>query len=80
MIKEISLNEIPGRRYKDCKLQKDIMQFVNSDWSACEVDTSGYTGANSARNAYRKCAMRLNVNVDVLSRSGMVFLVKGDTK
>lgn len=80
MITEISPNDIPGRRYKDCKLQKDIMQFVNSDWPACEVDIQNYKTVNSARIAYSKSVKRLNVNVDTITRNGRLFLVKGATK
>ncbi len=75
-IKAIEINDIPGRAYKDCKVQKDIFEFVKSEWPACEVDISGYKNAESARQAYKSSADRLGIAIIPLSRNGRLFLIR----
>jgi hypothetical protein len=77
-IKAIEIHDIPGRAYKDCKVQKDIFEFVKSEWPACEVDISCYKNAESARQAYKSSADHLGVAIIPMSRNGRLFLIRGN--
>ena len=75
-IKQIELNDIPGKGFKDCKVQNDLFEFQKSGWPACEVETHGYCNAESARGAYKTAAERLGISVSVVARKGRLFLIR----
>lgn len=77
MIKQVLLSDIPFRsKYKVCSIQKDILDFIYSDWPACEVDATAYKTPVSVRNAYAVAIKRLRVGVTVVQRGERVFMIK----
>ena len=77
MIKQIEKRDIPGRRSKfNNQVERDIIEFFDSGWEACEVATDKYKSLLSAYNSYRVTAKRLNIGVGVFSREGRLFLAK----
>lgn len=76
MIKPVNMQDIPGRGFKEGKIQADLLQFASSEWPAAEVEAGDYASTASAACAYRKTAERLRVAVTVVTRKGRLFLVK----
>lgn len=77
MISKIELNDIPGRKNNfNNNVIGEVLEFHNSDWSACEVDVKHYKTAHSAFAAYKTAVKKLNVGVGVMARDNRLFLVK----
>lgn len=79
MIKQVKPEDVPVGHFKSCKVQKDILQFSETDWPICDVDISDYANATSAYASYKSCAERMKVNIKVFVRSNRLFLMKGET-
>ena len=80
MIRQIDINEIPGRAcHFNNEVTREILDFYKSEWSAAEVDVGKYKSVHSAVAAYRKAIKDSKVNVVAFERSGRVFLVRGET-
>lgn len=79
MINKIELNDIPGRK-ATCNnmVSAEVLQFHESDWSACEVDTKHYKNVHSATAAYREAIKTLKVGVVAIERSGRLFLIRSN--
>ena len=80
MIKQIDISAIPAtsKRYKLCKIQAELDEFIRSGWPAAEItDTHGYKSASVAACSYRNSARNMHIGVSVILRDGRVFLVRG---
>lgn len=77
MIRKIELNDIPGRltSYNNM-IDREIRDFIDSDWPAAEIDTAKYKNAYTASRSYSSAAKRMGVPVIAMSRGGRAFLVK----
>lgn len=77
MITKTEIKDIPGRAssYNE-QVTKDVMEFFDSDWSACEVKTEKYKNVLSAANAYREAIKRARVGVTAITRGGRLFLIR----
>ena len=77
MITKIELNDIPGRKANvNNNVAQEVLEFHNSDWSACEVNVNHYKTSHSAYAAYKTAIDRLNVGVVAMERNGRLFLVR----
>lgn len=81
MITKIEPRDIPGRAcgYNN-QVMREIEEFVESDWNACEVNTNKYKNAHSAYAAYRAAIRRMNAAVIAFERSGRLFMVRKEAK
>lgn len=77
MITKTEMKDIPGRAssYNE-QVTKDVMEFFESDWSACEVKTEKYKNVMSAANAYKEAIKRAHVGVSAITRGGRLFLIR----
>lgn len=81
MIKKIESKDIPGRHNsRNEDVERDVMEFVNSDWSACEVNAEKYKRVTSAFSSYKAAIKRLRVGVEVFTRGGRLFLVRTEAE
>ena len=77
MIRKIDISEVPRRTTNwNNVLTQELREFVDSDWSAAEVDISKYRNAESARQAYKTAAVRAKLPVLPMARGGRLFLVR----
>lgn len=77
MITPIEVKDIPGRSCNfNNAVSQEVLEFHNSDWPACEVNTGKYKTTHSAYAAYKEAVKRLNVGVLVMERSGRLFLLR----
>lgn len=74
MIKQF-LDKCPGIG----RASKDIYEFLDSGHKCCEIDTTGYKDAGSARATYEVYLRRNNVkDVRAVIRSSRLYLVRED--
>ena len=77
MIRRIDRENVPNRdRRKYNTVTKDIVDFHNSDWEACEVDTTHYKTAASCVSTYACAIKRNHVAVSAIIRDNRVYLVR----
>ena len=78
MISKIDPVDMPGRATSYNNLvEKDIREFIESDWTVAEVKTEKYKNVHSAFSAYKAAAKRLAPDHVVVSeRSGRLFLIR----
>ena len=81
MIKKIESKDIPGRKNsRNEDVMRDVMEFVNSGWVACEVNTEKYKRVTSAFSSYKAAIKRLCVGVEAFTRVGRLFLVRTEAE
>ncbi len=82
MIKKIDPNEFDRvvRKAPYTSVMRDIEEFMQMEDKFCEIDATKYKSVFSAASSYRQTVNRLKINIDVISRGGRVFMIKGETK
>ena len=76
MIKEIKIDDIPGRKIIRDTIIPQIDEFQKSDWPACEVEIGKYKSVDSAKAAWNKAVTACHYAIDVITRQGRLFLIK----
>jgi len=77
MITKVDKADIPGRTcHYNNNVVREIQDFVDSGWDACEVNTAKYKNYRSANITYRNAIAILRAPVKAVVRSGRVFLVR----
>ena len=76
MIKEIKIEDIPGRKIIRDTIIPQIEDFMKSDWNACEVEIGKYKSAASAKSAWNKAIKACHYAIDAVTRQERLFLIK----
>lgn len=80
MITKVELKDVPPARYEKRKVVPQIREFMESNWDACEVDTSEYKSVQSAYSAFYNAVKRHNYPIAVRQRGNRIYLVKEEQK
>lgn len=76
MIKEIKIEDIPGRKSIRDTIIPQIDEFHKSDWKACEVEIGKYKSVDSAKGAWSKAIKSSHYDIEAVTRQGRLFLIK----
>ena len=74
MIKEVSINEIPGI-LRNRETATDIEEFLNSDMKCCEIEVRNST-AEKTRGRYYVAAKKRKAPIHFAVRGERVFMFK----
>ena len=74
MIKEVSINEVPGINRKG-ETGNDIDEFLNSDMKCCEIEVRNST-AEKTRGRYYVAAKKRKAQIHFAVRGERVFMFK----
>lgn len=77
MIKQINIEDIPGRLKQNYALE-DVEEFIRAGMDCCEVVIHERTATESAYSSYSNAVNKLNCRVKVMRRKNRIFLVKED--
>ena len=77
MITKVDWNDIPGRATSyNNMVTADIREFMESEWTVCEVSVDKYKTVQSAACAYKNAINRMGAKAVTLTRGGRLFLMK----
>ena len=81
MITKVDITDIPtskgGRPFGAKSPRNQIIEFLATDWDACEADISNYMDAKSAAAAFCRTAKKYPVRV--IKREAKLYIVKEDS-
>lgn len=77
MITKVGAKDIPGRATSyNSIVTSDIREFMDSDWTICEVSTEKYKSIGSAYCSYKDAIKRMGAKAVPVTRGNRLFLMK----
>ena len=75
-IRQVALSDIPRRKKTPSNLLRELEQFIDSGWEACEVETRQYKNPQICRTTYYKAIQRYGFRIRVMMVDDRVFLIR----
>ena len=77
MITKVDPADIPGRATSyNNMVTADIREFMESEWSVCEVSVDKYKTVQNAACAYKNAIKRMDAKCFYVTRGNRLFLMK----